>query len=137
VALARSLGYTTIVVTNQAGIARGLYTEADMTIFHGALNAALRQSGGWIDAFYHCPYHPQATLPQWQAENHPDRKPNPGMLLRAARDLDIDLAGSVLFGDRDSDIVAAGSAGLRGVLYTGGDLDALLGETLRHGGTSD
>lgn len=124
VARARTAGFVPIVVTNQSGIARGYYGEAEMHAFHRALNEALRRDGGWIDAFYHCPFHADATIAALKIADHPDRKPNPGMLLRAAAALDIDLAASLLIGDRESDLAAARAAGLRGVLFKGGDLDA-------------
>ncbi|MEZ5796720.1 MAG: HAD-IIIA family hydrolase [Paracoccaceae bacterium] len=130
VALARAAGFRTVVVTNQAGIARGYYDVAAMRAFNRALNIALRAEGGWIDAFYHCPYHPQAAIPALRVADHPDRKPNPGMILRAAADLEIELAGSVLIGDRDSDLAAARAAGVRGLAYRGGDLAALVERAL-------
>lgn len=127
VALARARGFRTVVVTNQAGIARGYYDESAMRAFHRALNARLRaEAGGWIDAFYHCPFHPDAAVAALRAENHPDRKPNPGMILRAAHDLDLDLAQSLLIGDRDSDIAAASAAGVEGLLHLDGDLETRL-----------
>lgn len=126
VAWARTLGFCTVVVTNQAGIAYGLYTEDDMRAFHRAMNVAMRTSGGWIDAFYHCPYHPNAVIPALRAADHPDRKPNPGMIFRAVRDLDIDLAGSLLIGDKPSDVAAAAAAGLAGHIYEGGSLEIRL-----------
>jgi histidinol-phosphate phosphatase family protein len=126
VARARALGFATVVVSNQAGIGRGLYDVAAMQAFHHALNEALRRDGGWVDAFYHCPFHPEAVLPEFRAANHPDRKPNPGMLLRAARDMGINLAASVLIGDRDTDLAAAAGAGCAGVLYAGGDLEPVV-----------
>jgi D,D-heptose 1,7-bisphosphate phosphatase len=131
VARARALGYTTVVVTNQAGIARGIYTQDQMNAFHRALNHALRLEGGWIDSFYHCPYHPEATIDALRAADHPDRKPNPGMLLKAAAALEIDLAASLLIGDRESDLAAAKSAGVRGLLYSGGNLDLVLAPALQ------
>ncbi|MDQ2067260.1 HAD-IIIA family hydrolase [Xinfangfangia sp. CPCC 101601] len=131
VALARQRGFRTVVVTNQSGIARGLYDEPTMRRFHQALNAQVRaEAGGWIDAFYHCPFHPDAPLPAYRAANHPDRKPNPGMILRAAADLFIDLPGSLLVGDKDSDIAAANATGITGLLHQSGDLAERLAEAL-------
>lgn len=130
VAMARDHGFATVVVTNQAGIARGLYTERDMASFHSALNLALRREGGWIDAFYHCPFHPDGAVEAFRAD-HPDRKPAPGMILRAAKDLDIVLEGSFLIGDKDSDIQAATAAGISGHIYTGGPLDRLLADVIQ------
>jgi len=130
VALARARGFQTVVVTNQAGIGHGYYSEADMTRFHDALNAALRLKGGWIDAFLHCPFHPEAAVERFRHPDHPDRKPRPGMILRAARMLEIDLSRSLLIGDRETDLLAAKAAGIRAAPYQGGRLDALLKEVL-------
>ncbi|WP_198672192.1 HAD-IIIA family hydrolase [Pseudogemmobacter bohemicus] len=131
VALARAQGFQTVVVTNQAGIGRGLYSEAEMDLFHQALNAALRRHGGWIDAFYHCPFHPEAQIGALRHPDHPDRKPNPGMILRAARDMDIDLTRSFLIGDRESDLQAARTAGIRSGLFQDGRLDDVLQDLLK------
>jgi D-glycero-D-manno-heptose 1,7-bisphosphate phosphatase len=106
--LAKSHGYKLIVVTNQAGIARGLYTEAD---FH-AVMAHIRTllAPITLDAVYFSPWHPEGTGPF--RGDHPDRKPGPGMILRAAADLSLDLNQSLLIGDRCTDIAAAHAAGL-------------------------
>ena len=128
---ARNCGYQTVVVTNQGGIALGLYGEPEMQQFNRALNEALRSGGGWIDAFYHCPYHPNAVVAELKAQEHPDRKPNPGMILRAAADLNIDLANSVLIGDRETDLAAANAAGVRGILFNGQNLEETLVPVLR------
>ena len=106
------LGYRLVVVTNQAGIARGLYTTAEFEALMGWIGAEFRAAGAPLDAVYHCPYHPEHGLGVWRRE-HEDRKPGPGMLLRAARDLGLDLQQSVLVGDRCSDIAAAKAAGLQ------------------------
>ena len=109
---ARALGYKLVVVTNQSGIARGLYTTAEFESLMRWIGAEFEAEGASLDAVYHCPYHPLHGLGEWKRE-HEDRKPSPGMLLRAARDLRIDLARSLLVGDRCSDIGAANAAGLR------------------------
>lgn len=96
-----------IVVTNQAGIAKGLYTEEQMHQFHRYMNERLqREYGAHIDAFYFCPHHPDYTGPC------DCRKPMPGMLLRAAKDMGIDLAASDMFGDTEKDRLAAAAAGI-------------------------
>lgn len=130
VAFARSKGFSTVVVTNQAGIARGLYEEDDMRSFHRALNLALRREGGWIDAFYHCPYHPEGVVEKFRGD-HPDRKPAPGMILRAASDMDLEISHSFLVGDKDSDLEAARAAGIDGYLYSGGALDGFLTKLIK------
>lgn len=100
-------GVPVIVVTNQAGIAKGIYTENDMHRFHEYMNQRLNtEYGAHIDAFYFCPHHPDFT----GACNC--RKPKPGMFLRAAKDLNIDLSSSVMYGDKESDLIAAQSAGV-------------------------
>jgi D-glycero-D-manno-heptose 1,7-bisphosphate phosphatase len=107
-----SLGYRLIVVTNQAGIARGFYTEADFHALMDFIQAELRTQGIRFDAVYHCPYHPEHGVGPYKRE-HEDRKPGTGMLRRGAREFDISLADSVMIGDRCSDIGAANAAGLR------------------------
>lgn len=108
---ARALGYKLVVVTNQSGIARGLYTTGQFEVLMRWMGEAFRREGAPLDAVYHCPYHPEG-MGEWRRE-HEDRKPRPGMLLRAQRELGIDLERSVLVGDRCSDIEAANAAGLR------------------------
>ena len=109
---AQAQGYRLVVVTNQSGIARGLYTEADFDALMLWMGQQLRREGVQLDAVYHCPYHPEHGVGHYRRE-HPDRKPSPGMLHRAARDLALDLPRSLLVGDRCSDIAAASAAGLR------------------------
>lgn len=105
------LGYRLVVVTNQSGIARGMYTEADFHALMDWMRAELARERVALDAVYFCPFHPEG-LGTYKRE-HEDRKPGPGMLLRAERDLGLDLTGSVLIGDRCSDVGAANAAGLR------------------------
>lgn len=96
-----------IVVTNQAGIAKRLYTEADMHRFNQYLNMELqRLYGAHIDAFYFCPHHPDYTGPC------DCRKPKPGMLVKAAEEWNVDLAASVMYGDKEKDHEAAQAAGI-------------------------
>jgi len=109
---AMRLGYRLIVVTNQAGIARGFYTDEDFHTLMEWMRAELRQEGVEFDAVYYCPYHPEHGVGHYRRE-HEDRKPGAGMLLRAAKELEIELAESVMVGDRCSDIAAATKAGLR------------------------
>jgi D-glycero-D-manno-heptose 1,7-bisphosphate phosphatase len=109
---AQSLGYRLVIVTNQAGIARGFYTTQDFENLMDIIRDEFESRGILLDAVYHCPYHPDHGIGEYRRE-HPDRKPSPGMLLRAARDLALDLPRSILVGDRCSDIAAANAAGLR------------------------
>jgi len=127
---ANQRGFFVIVVTNQSGIGYGRYTEDDMHIFHRAMAGALAAAGAHIDGFYWCPYHVNATEPAFQHPNHPDRKPNPGMILRALADWPIDIRRSLLIGDRDTDIEAAKRAGIAGALFEGGNLFDLVSPLL-------
>lgn len=108
---AREAGYKLVVVTNQSGIARGLYSTEQFSRLMEWMGEEFRTQGAPLDGVYHCPYHPVHGVGEWKRE-HEDRKPGPGMLLRAARDLRLDLSRSVLVGDRCSDIAAADAAGL-------------------------
>jgi D-glycero-D-manno-heptose 1,7-bisphosphate phosphatase len=116
---AASLGYRLIVVTNQAGIARGFYTEADFHTLMEFMRAELRAQGIELDAVYFCPFHPEHGLGDYKRE-HEDRKPGTGMLRRGAREFGIELSDSVMVGDRCSDIAAANAAGLRQAFLIGG-----------------
>ena len=110
-AAAEQYGYLIVVVTNQAGIGRGYYSEADFQHLTAWMVAAFRQRGIGIARVYHCPYHPTAGVGEYRRESF-DRKPEPGMLLKARDDLGLDLAASVLIGDKDSDIDAGRAAGV-------------------------
>jgi D-glycero-D-manno-heptose 1,7-bisphosphate phosphatase len=120
-----ALGLKTVVVTNQAGIGRGLYDEAAFEAVTAAMTERFAIENCPLTAVYHCPYHIDAR-PPYDIADHPERKPNPGMLLRAARDHGIDLAKSVLIGDRLSDIRAAQAAGLfSAALFGGRPIDSI------------
>ena len=108
---ARALGYRLVVVTNQAGIARGYYGEADFQSLTRWMLGVFEERGAPIDRVYHCPYHPTAGLGDYRRESF-DRKPNPGMLLRARDELRLDLAASTFIGDKDSDMAAGRAAGV-------------------------
>lgn len=109
---ARRLGYRLVIVTNQAGIAREFYTEADFEQLMSWMRSELRSQGVELDAVYYCPYHPEHGIGKYKRE-HEDRKPDIGMLQRAEREFGISLTDSVLVGDRCSDIAAANKAGLK------------------------
>src|SRR5450830_850444 len=109
-------GFLAIVVTNQAGVARGYYDAAAIDELHVRVGEDLAAAGARIDAYYYCPHHPLYGL---QRDCH-CRKPAPGMLLQAAKDWDIDLAKSWMVGDKLSDIEAGLTAGVRCVMVETG-----------------
>lgn len=121
-------GWLVIVVTNQSGVGRGYYTEAEMHALHRRMSEELARGGARIDAFYFAPHHPEAVSEAYRHPDPPDRKPNPGMILRAMSDWPIDRDRSVLVGDKRSDMEAAERAGVRGLLFTGGDLERFLAD---------
>ena len=107
----QAAGYRRVVVTNQSGIARGLYTEADFERLMSEVRGRLRAEGVSVDAVEYCPHLPDAPLEQYRRACA-CRKPEPGMLLKAIRTLDIDPASSFLVGDRISDVQAGRAAGV-------------------------
>jgi D-glycero-D-manno-heptose 1,7-bisphosphate phosphatase len=119
-------GLLVIVATNQSGVARGLFDLAAVDALHAHMRAELAAAGARIDAFYVCPYLPDAPVAAFAHPDHPDRKPNPGLLLRAIDDWGIDPARALMIGDSPRDLEAARRAGVRGVLFAGGDLDAFV-----------
>lgn len=108
---AAAMGLATVVVTNQAGLGRGYYDEAQFSALTAWMCDRFAAEGAPLLAVYHCPFHADA-LPPYNVADHPDRKPNPGMLLRAARDHRLDLGRSLLIGDQPSDIAAGRAAGI-------------------------
>jgi D-glycero-D-manno-heptose 1,7-bisphosphate phosphatase len=116
--LARA-GFLTVVVTNQSAVARGIVTEDFVRRTHEALQARLARGGARIDAFYFCPHHPEAEIDRYRRSCR-CRKPLPGMLEEAARDLSIDLERSWMVGDRWIDVAAGNAAGARALLVRTG-----------------
>jgi len=114
-------GYYVFVVTNQAGVARGHYGEADVRALHDWMQGELRRAGAHVDGFEYCPYHPEGTVEAYRRASD-FRKPGPGMILKLKGDWGIDEAGSFLIGDRDSDLQAAAGAGIAGHLFSGSNL---------------
>lgn len=108
---ARNLGYLLVVVTNQAGIARGYYKQQDFLQLTEWMIGRFAEQQIHIARVYYCPYHPIHGVGKYKRDS-PDRKPKPGMLLRAQRDLDLNLSSSVLVGDQASDMQAARAAGI-------------------------
>ena len=104
-------GFKLIVVTNQSGIARGYYTETDFLSLTETMTADLSAKGVTLAAVYYCPYLEDADLEPYRVASYL-RKPEPGMLLKAAEEHDIDLSRSIMVGDKVSDMVAAERAGV-------------------------
>lgn len=109
-------GYLVFVVTNQSGIARGYYTEHDVHQLHHWMNTELAKQHAHIDAFYYCPHYQEAELEQYRKICH-CRKPMPGLIHQAMAEWSVDKNKSFLIGDRDTDVKAAASAGIRGYLF--------------------
>jgi D-glycero-D-manno-heptose 1,7-bisphosphate phosphatase len=116
VRLLNEAGYIVIVVTNQAGVARGLYGEAAIHHLHAHMQDVLLAQGARIDAFYYCPHHPEGTVKEF-AVACVCRKPGPGMLEQAARDWPIDIRRSFLIGDKETDMQAAAAFKIRGIKF--------------------
>ncbi|MCD4825217.1 MAG: HAD family hydrolase [Phycisphaerae bacterium] len=108
----RQAGYKIVVVTNQSGVARGLFSEDDLESIHAEMRRQFAEKGAMLDAIYYCPYHPAGTVMQYARESDL-RKPSAGMLLKAAAEMDIDLAGSWMVGDSARDVGAGQRGGCR------------------------
>jgi D-glycero-D-manno-heptose 1,7-bisphosphate phosphatase len=112
-------GFAVVVVTNQSGIARGIVPEPFVGVAHDYISDRMRAGGARIDAFYYCPHHPDAIDPALRGPCD-CRKPQPGLLRRAAADLGLDLPRSFVVGDRWKDLGAGQPDGVRGVLVRTG-----------------
>ncbi len=113
----RNMGYMLIVTTNQSAVARGIVSEKVLGEIHNRLRQLLTERGAYLDQIYYCPYHPDGIIPKYRKESE-WRKPNPGMLLAASEDMDIDLCQSWKIGDSSSDIEAGLRAGCKTILVT-------------------
>ncbi len=124
----RSAGYALVVVSNQSAVGRGMLTVDRLFEVHDAMCQKLAEEGARLDGFYFCPAVPAAD--ERTADEHPDRKPAPGMLLRASIDLDLDLSRSWMIGDMVSDVLAGRNAGCMGsiLVRSGHGLPDDLGE---------
>jgi D,D-heptose 1,7-bisphosphate phosphatase len=127
--LANDLGYYVFVVTNQAGVAKGYYTESDVLTLHQWMAARLRESGAHIDDWRYCPFHPDASVDEYR-QSHSWRKPAPGMIVDLLAMWPADPARSLLVGDRQTDLDAANAAGIRALHFTGGNLFDFLASPL-------
>lgn len=115
--LCNERGFLVIVVTNQGGIAKNLYTSQEVDALHNFMQEGLSELGAHIDAFYYCPHHPDFS------GDCECRKPKPGLILKACEELAIEPARAIMFGDTERDMGAARAAGLRaGILFSGGNL---------------
>lgn len=110
VGILKDAGYLVVVVTNQSGVARGYYAEADVERLHCHMDELLAAYGTSIDGYYFCPHHPEKGLDGYLTDCN-CRKPLPGMLLQAASELDIDLSASWMIGDKLADMEAGRGAG--------------------------
>lgn len=110
--LLNEAGYLAVLVTNQAGVARGYFAESMITEVHNLLTQELASAGARLDAIYYCPHHPTVGAESYRLDCD-CRKPKPGLILRAAKDLNVDLNESWMLGDRYSDVQLAHNAGVR------------------------
>jgi D,D-heptose 1,7-bisphosphate phosphatase len=120
---ANDAGVYVFVVTNQAGVAKGRYGEADVVALHRWMASQLRRHGAHVDDWRYCPYHVDAVVPAYR-QDHPWRKPEPGMLLDLIAHWPVDVARSLMIGDQPSDMAAAAAAGVASQRFTGGNLAA-------------
>lgn len=118
----KDLGYATVVVTNQSGIARGMYSEADHLALMDYMQQELAKSGAALTAHYYCPHHPEAQVAAYRIDCA-CRKPQPGMLLKAQADLGLDLTHSIMVGDHLSDLRAGAAAQVGNLVLVGTHLD--------------
>jgi D-glycero-D-manno-heptose 1,7-bisphosphate phosphatase len=119
-------GCSVVVATNQSGIARGLLTYGDVDRIHQRMQSDLGSHETQIDRFYVCPFHPDASVAAYRHPNHPDRKPNPGLLQRAMREFGVTPEMTFMVGDKATDVIAADRAGTHSIRYFGGDLSCQL-----------
>jgi len=111
----KKMGYLLVVVTNQSGVARGIVKIETLEEIHQKLTQLFAHKGVYLDRIYHCPFHPDGVIPEYRKESEL-RKPNPGMLLKAAKEMDIDLSESWMVGDSYRDIAAGKAANCKTIL---------------------
>jgi D-glycero-D-manno-heptose 1,7-bisphosphate phosphatase len=123
-------GYYVFVVTNQSGVARGLYDEAAIRDLHDWMNDELRAAGARVDDFRYCPHHPEASVAAYRIIC-PCRKPAAGMLLDLMKAWPVIREGSIMIGDRESDAEAGRAAGIASAIVPPGSLDRFVDKMLR------
>ncbi len=120
-------GWAAVVVTNQAGVARGYFPESLIASVHEEMRRGIEGGGARLDGVYYCPHHPEAGAPPFRSDCD-CRKPRPGMVRRAAQELSLDLGRSWVIGDRVGDLELAWNVGARGALvktgYGAGEIEA-------------
>ena len=131
---ANDRGYLVIVVTNQSGVARGMFGEDAVQELHRFMDEELEKIGAHVDAYYYCPHHPEAAVPAYRKDCS-CRKPKSGLIDKACRDFAIDLEHSLMVGDSLRDVECAEGAGVRGILYQGGSLLGLVSSCIPEQGT--
>ncbi|WP_035726571.1 D-glycero-alpha-D-manno-heptose-1,7-bisphosphate 7-phosphatase [Bradyrhizobium murdochi] len=125
VKVANGAGYFVFVITNQSGVARGLYEETHVEALHKWMENDLAKIGAHIDAFEYCPYHPEAAIERYRRVS-PRRKPAPGMIQDLMERFPVDVSRSILIGDKPTDLEAAQAAGIKGYLFPGHNLAQFL-----------
>ncbi|WP_084809926.1 HAD family hydrolase [Bradyrhizobium sp. NAS80.1] len=124
-------GYFAFVVTNQSGVARGLYKEGDVQALHAWMTEELADIGARIDAFAYCPHHPEAIVEVYRT-SCACRKPGPGMITSLMQRFQVDPVRSFLIGDKHTDVEAATRAAIRGYLFEGPNLEHFVKNCLRN-----
>ncbi|KWV59463.1 D,D-heptose 1,7-bisphosphate phosphatase [Bradyrhizobium macuxiense] len=125
-------GYFAFVVTNQSGVARGLYDEGHIHELHAWMADELARMGARIDAFEYCPFHPEGNVERYRQQSH-RRKPAPGMINDLLERFPVDLERSFLVGDQPRDLEAARAAGLKAYLFSGSNLETFVRPLLQAG----
>ena len=132
VRLASDHGWHVFVVTNQSGVARGMYTEGDVRALMGWMCEELRAAGGTVDDWRYCPYHPEATVEAYRRESD-WRKPGPGMINSLINDWNLTHTLCLMIGDQSTDHQAAVAAGIPGLIFPGGDLAEFVAKAMSAG----